>query len=126
MTYSPRAQEVYDKYRAQRASESLRPEWPAAQNAPERYGSYRQSVGLGELALGARVVVVEKSITNDELLRAPRVGIVDKLPSKAEGDTDYAHVILEDGVTALIPQGSTDRAYTVHAMTSKTEQQPIS
>jgi hypothetical protein len=69
--------------------------------------------------------VVEQSTTSDELLRAPRVGIVDKLPSTAEGGTDYAHVVMEDGVTAVIPQDGTDRTYMVYAMIPKTEQ-PIS
>jgi hypothetical protein len=125
MTYSQGAQEVYDKYRAQRTGESLRSEWPTAQNVLERHGSDGRSVGLGELALGAQVVVVERSVTDNELLRPPRVGIVDKLPSTTAGDTDYAHVIMEDGVTTLIPQEDTDRTYTVYEMVPKTEQ-PIS
>jgi hypothetical protein len=126
MAYSECAQEVYERYRVQRTGEPLQPEWPTAQKILERHGADGLCVDLGELALGAQVVVVERSNEDNELLRSPRVGTVKKLPSDNEGETNCAHVIMEDGVTTIIPQNvAADCTYEIYALVPKTEP-PIS
>jgi hypothetical protein len=111
MAYSPRAQEVYDRYRSDLTGRLNKVRWPTVQGELALFKSYGSSMErdvlrndhLGTLAIDGEVLVIERT-ENDELLRPPRVGIVKKLASEAIGETDCAHVKMADGVTVVIPQ----------------------